>query len=250
MLKRDRLPSVSSPVSGSQFCLMAARRPYKRRRYLKKKRASSTAKFSYAGSGPVPRDLAIRQGDHHISNIVRMSAQAAYVTNAATDDLESLYFTLDTLPNYTEFTSLYDQYRIVACKVEFCPLNAFGPYWNGTTLVQQTVPNLFTCIDVDDAITPTASAMEQHESVKNHGAFSANSVGKFVRWVKPKAALDAYQTAGFTGFGTASSSQWFDCNSPSVQYYGIKWWLFNTTGTPVYRYLVTTTYYMEFKYSV
>jgi len=165
---------------------------------------------------------------------------------SATDDLAAYSFQLSDLSGYAAFTSLYDQYRILAVKMEFVPIDSYAPIWNGAAIVQVQSPILTTCLDLDDATTPTSSVVLAHESSKLHGALNANVAKKYVRWIEPAIAIENYQTGGFGGY-TSKTKQWCDCASPAVQHYGLKAWVFAPAGSLAYTCEVFATYYLEFK---
>lgn len=204
-------------------------------------------KFSASGSGRVPRNIVTLSGNRNIATVTRMW-QNQYSKAAATDELLALSFQLSDLPNYTQFTNLYDQYRILAVKVEFVARTPPVQYY-GVSAISSSAPVLYTAIDLDDVTTPTSTTLLAHESCKFHGAFTPMSTNKYVRWLKPATAVEMYQTGGFGGYG-ARQNQWIDTTSSSVQHYGIKWWIATAATTPAYYYDVVFTYYMEFKLPV
>lgn len=226
------------------------KRKYNRRSNFNRRLAYTGPRYLATGSGPIPRNIRVKQGDAHVVQISRMVQIQTYTDSANTDDLQALSFQLSDLPGYTQFTTLYDQYRFRAVKAEFIPLNMPVTYWNGTTVVVPTNPILYTCIDLDDAAIPgTNQVVEEHESVKCHGALTPATTAKYVRWISPAAAPEMYQTGGFGGYAS-KQYQWLDTASSSIQHYGLKWWVYAPTNTPAYKYNVTLTYYLEFKYGI
>jgi hypothetical protein len=132
-------------------------------------------------------------------------------TNAVTSG--ALIFALSDVPTPTDFTSLFDQYRIAQVRVEFLPeVNAFGA---STTAIQ--LPYVLTAIDYDDGSPATTAAIQQY------GTCMTNSYTEyFERVLNPRAALAAYSGA-FTSYAQSPPGQWMDSASPSIQYYGLKW---------------------------
>lgn len=125
-------------------------------------------------------------------------------------------FTLGTLPSYTDFTSLFDQYRIIQVQIKFTPLlaaNGFGPATTSTTL-----PTLYTAIDYDDSTTPAAV-----DDLRQYDTLEVSPYNVYTqRTFQPRAALALYSGV-FTSFGQTSPGQWIDAGSPNVQYYGLKY---------------------------
>lgn len=134
------------------------------------------------------------------------SLSVGTITPSATlDTFGAANFTLASLPDSTEFTTLFDQYRLLQVVVRFVPLTT-GPYMSP----------LFTVIDYDDSTTPTGIA-----SLLEYMTLETTQSGSFcIRAFNPRFATAAYSGV-FTSF--AQSRGWVDVASPSVQYYGIKW---------------------------
>lgn len=142
---------------------------------------------------------------------------AALTTN---DVLGTMVFALSDLPNYTEFTSLFDQYRIIEVEVRFIPYagnSACGPYG-------YSKPDLLVVADYDDATPPaTTAGLLQYENLQIvHG-----NAPLTVR-VRPHAALAAYSGA-FTSYANVEH-MWMDSGSPNVQHYGVKYSLTQAQG--------------------
>jgi len=113
-------------------------------------------------------------------------------------------FSLGALQDSTEFTTLYDQYRIGVCRVNFVANAGLQP----TTIS--------TVIDYDDATTQNKSALGEYST------FQQNQLGNsFFRTLQPRPALAAYSGA-FTSFGSAPAKMWMDVASPGILYYGVK----------------------------
>jgi hypothetical protein len=133
------------------------------------------------------------------------------VTNGVTTG--ALVFALSDLPSPTDFTSLFDQYRIKQVRVEFLPeTTAFGL---STTAI--ALPYVLTAIDYDDGTPVSTSAIQQYGTCQ-----TSPYTEYFQRILNPRAALAAYSGA-FTSYAQSPPGQWMDSNSPGIQYYGLKW---------------------------
>lgn len=139
-----------------------------------------------------------------------------YANNNTAALSASGYYSLATLPSYTEFTDLFDQYRIVWVKWKI--------FWNHPTDMMnfagaQTtgVPILYTMKDTNDGSVPVSvAAMSQNETFQSYLMTRPITVS-----FRPKCAQAVYSGA-FTSYAE-QGMPWVDSNSPSVQYYGIKW---------------------------
>lgn len=149
-------------------------------------------------------------------------------------------FTLDTLTGYTEFTALFDQYRIIEIRASFNPMTAaFGPSTTTTDL-----PMLYTVIDFDDAATPA-----NIDELRQFSTCQATSYRELqFRCFTPQFALAAYGGA-FTSYSQSRTGAWNDCNSPSIQYYGLKWAISPVTvvSSQYLLYNVDITYVLQFR---
>lgn len=146
----------------------------------------------------------------------------------------ALSFNLSSVPNYTEFTALFDQYRIDAVKVTFMPRA------NSAELgTNQGITKLFTVVDYDDAATPTAiNELMQYENLK-----TTRSTDDHNRTLRPMLARAVYQ-AGLTAYGTGRG--WVDCANPSVPHYGLRYAL-QQLPAGNQSYDLKIKYYLSFK---
>lgn len=162
------------------------------------------------------------------------------ITAGANDTGAGRRFRLSDVPTSSDFTNLFDQYRIVA-------VEAIYVFSTHILASQARYPRITFAVDYSDASLPGSEAdVLQYQNVE---CFQFGQVKHtFKRVLKPRAALAAYEGA-FTGYGMASPNQWFDTNDASVEYYGTKEWLSNyntvlATGAVINVY---HRYHMEFK---
>lgn len=153
-------------------------------------------------------------------------------------------FKLNDLPGYADFTGLYDRYRIKAVKMTFLPRISQQTVAGGVVAATQIAPPIGTCIDYDDANTPTdITTLQQYDSFRIHHEFKP-----FKIFIRPRLASALYNGAVFTAYGNAPGKQWIDVASPDVPYYGVKWattsYSAATTGNQYWD--VLATYYVEF----
>jgi len=122
----------------------------------------------------------------------------------AVDTLGAIATSLSLLPTNTDFTALYDEYRIVQATSIWNPFGGlFAPTW--------------TAIDYDDSTNPASiNALRQYETL-----MVSPSGHRFERTYTPKVAVAAYSGA-FTSFGNVQG-MWIDSASTGVQYYGLKY---------------------------
>lgn len=166
---------------------------------------------------------------------------AISITAGSSNTFGVYSFRLDELPNFAEFTNLYDAYKINRVKISFIP-------FSNVSLVRDGNPDdfknteytnrLFTVLDYTDVTVPvTINQLREYQSCK----WSPNNrIHK--RYFKPK-------VTGIVTAGSFQTSPWLQCSDSSdVQYLGIRYGLTHqatATSNTVYR--VEATYYCSFK---
>jgi len=139
-----------------------------------------------------------------------------YANNNPASLSVSGYYGLGGLNNYTEFSDLFDQYRIVWIKWKLI--------WNhpndtmNTSGAQSTgVPILYTIKDTNDGTCYSSlPLMAENETFESYLLTKP-----VVKSFRPKCAQAVYSGA-FTSYAE-QGMPWIDSNSTTVQYYGIKW---------------------------
>jgi len=159
-----------------------------------------------------------------------MSVTNAGMTTLATIALQttfyyafSMYFTLNTLPNYTTYTNAYDQYMIKSVTLKFYPVNNMVTAQDANNLANSQFGGfLHWIVDYDDAGIPTASDVGI-DTLRRRPSYKMMNIHRSTclrRSLRPHIAVGAYAGA-FTSFKNDKSG-WIDCNSPATQHYGIK----------------------------
>lgn len=165
---------------------------------------------------------------------------AVYYSNT---DSTANGFQLNQLPGYTEFTNLYDQYRIVGVDIRWTP--SVTQAIAGATPDQQ-LPRLVTVADFNDGTVPTTlSNLTQYQS------FRADLFNKTLfRSVKPRTALAVYNNLTNNGYALQDGPTWVDTGSAGVQHYGIKWglvWPVVGTGISMGKFTVDFTFKIQLR---
>ncbi len=179
----------------------------------------------------------------HRGKAYRFVRSAFYNTLTASsgNTFASGNFKLSDLPNYTDFTALFDRYRFVAVVVKFVPTTQPTEVGSSTSLIGDN-PVVYTVIDYDDSATPLSV-----DELRQFDTAQVNPIGTyFERVLVPKAALGSY-SGTFASYSQAPQYMWHDCNSPNIQFYGLKWasTAFSTSGTTAL-YQMEVDYILEF----
>ncbi len=185
------------------------------------------------GSVPLVRDVPrIRMKRNKVYTFVRSYPNFVLSAPASAPDyLNAMNFTLSALPSSTEFTALFDQYRIVQVTVRFLPLAGVG---SGSS-------PLITAIDYDDSSTPVAvTDLLQYDShVMTQPGVTLE------RTFTPRVSTAVY-SGTFTSFASAPNSLWIDVASPNTQYYGLKLAVAAASGSTA-NWNVLSEYVMQFR---
>lgn len=184
------------------------------------------------GSGRIFR---FKRTDHEVITIVM---------NAATANSSGAFeFKLNALPGFTEFTSLFDKYRIHHIKARFMPRITEQTVAGAMTAATQTSPPICTVVDQDDSTPGDFTVLQQYDNSIWHDNYKP-----FSRTIYPRVSQAVFGGSVFTSYGNADATQWIDVASPDVPYYSLKWatapYSLNLNGNQFWD--VFFTYYLEF----
>lgn len=129
-------------------------------------------------------------------------------------------FELTYLPNSSEFTDLFDQYRIDSVKMTFAySANSNNQAVGPNLFPYNVIPRIGLAKDPDDN-TVWATVADGCECPD----YNEHQLDKpFSITVKPKPAIQLFNGA-FSGYGTMAGKQlWIDCASNVLPHYGLKW---------------------------
>jgi len=173
--------------------------------------------------------------------------------NAITWGTLTCNFKLEDCVNYTEFTNLYDQYKIVGVKLKLIPYQtdattAAAP----SSLAGQPSFLIHSVIDYDDNTAVSASntgadAMRQYPSYRCSNIYARH--GKpWSRYLRPKIAREVYRTPVLTGYESAKMP-WLDSDYADVSAYGLKLLFEVVSGGAAAQLMfkAEVTYYLRFK---
>lgn len=215
---------------------MAVRKYLKKRPAFQRRSISAFAKWSRPivtpGSSAIGRSQSVSRGGQVFST--KRTVTTGRLAASTTVETDAAYsFQLSDLPNYTEFTLLYDEYRIDKVVMTVIPDTQ-----QTLTTAGQGNCVMWSVLDYDDATALTVLALQQYETCKTH-----NSIKPFTRTVVPRWAKAVYSGA-FTSF--SSGSGWIDSASAGVQHYGIKLGIATQQGTSN-TYTIVCDYYVSFR---
>jgi hypothetical protein len=138
------------------------------------------------------------------------------------------------MPNYNEFTALFQQYRIANIEL----LMFFNRNADSTATGGATLPLVAFVKDYTNATAPgSLSDLLQYENVELKQFGNARGESPAVRiQIRPRVAIQVNDYGTFPA-AVAAEEQWYDTAFPDTPFYGVKGWYDNqTTGagtTPV-----------------
>lgn len=162
-------------------------------------------------------------------------------------------FRLSDLPDYSQFTNLFDRYRINAVKLLFIPAyNSIeenqGNLNQASSLNYLSVqPRVYTIIDKNgDATTSTENTMLENGNVR----IIREPCKSFTVYCKNPCVQLAGEASGVIVSGISKARQWCDTTNYNMAHYGISWGgiAYNgTSSTVAQAYNIVATYYLQFK---
>lgn len=219
------------------------------RRPMKRSRSSNSwARRRSSGSRRIMRKVS---GGMIVHKFTRKMVQSLAITNSLNPQNYAMGWTLNAVPNYGEFTALFDQYRITRIEVTWIYDHNSGDISTAAGVASNAnmgLPNLYAVADYDDNTALSGlTDYVQYEPCK------IARLNKIQRWtIRPKIAMAAYQAGTFTSYANARS--WIDSASPAVVHFGLKWAVdasmcnpANSAAVQIGTMNVITKYWLEMK---
>lgn len=161
------------------------------------------------------------------------------------DQFGSYQFKLSDCPNVSEFTALFDMYRITGVKITFYPTTQSVSISGGGTAVNIVTPRFITAIDEDDSTAPST----QEELLQYQTCRITTVNKKHTIYFKPKVASEIYASAVSTAYGSPKT-MWLNLSNTNVPHFGLKWCMESAGSTApagAFSYKVNVKYYLQFR---
>lgn len=160
-----------------------------------------------------------------------------YITCSNTSDVAFSFIpNLAQLPSSTDFTAMFDQYKISGVAIKIIPrFNVLAATANGSS-------QILTCVDYDANGPSTLSAIQQYQSMKLTRGTSIHR-----RYIKPAILVQAYQGVTSTGY-LPKWNTWIDANDNAVPHYGLYGVVPAAAGGSQITYDLEATFYVQCKY--
>lgn len=192
------------------------------RRYARRRPRVSRAVVARMYRRVRPRGMT---GVHIFKRTTQLSAITASISSLGVqNNIATAYqFNLNQLPNATEFTNLFDQYKILKAKISFVPggnMALISPLSGVSSSFG--FGRFLSAIDYDDATAPAdENTLLQYEQPNLK---ITSPMRTHTRYINPKVLAAIYQSAISTSY-ESRKAPWLDVGNPSVPHYGLKVWV-------------------------
>jgi len=174
-----------------------------------------------------------------LRDVQHMVDQGEITATSAANGYYAFGFVLTDLIDYSQWTSVFDQYKINMIEVDIVAMTLLPAPSTGA---QYSLG--YVAIDYDDNVVPTS--IGQIQAYSNSMILRPSRDLRFS--LQPKTATEVQSTfAGATAGAGVSNSQWLDCTYNSVPHYGIKAAIVQSTSTNLTRWRILLRYHVSFR---
>jgi len=178
------------------------------------RRKRKTIKRTYKRR-PIPRSLVTRS----MLKCTRVTELTPFTITATTDawTTTNYNFRLVDLPSFTDFTNLFDSYKITGVKITWMPRYFDSSMGGANAYTPATAtPNIWLCTD-DDSDSNLTSQLQAMQV--DRARMVKNPWKPFSMFVRPKFTREVKVFAGIAGANPGSG--WLDTANSGVYHYGI-----------------------------
>lgn len=126
----------------------------------------------------------------------------------------AMTFAINQATNFTEFSALFDEYKINAVNIRVSPNSTIAQ-----SATSQTLPYIEWVYDHDDSVPPNIATFRERMGIRTK-FFNAttNSANMYCR---PRPVSQVYATPAI-GYSTNQKATWLDMSNTTVPHYAIK----------------------------
>lgn len=181
----------------------------------------------------------------------RSCTKTAAVSSQSNPVINYYLFSLNDLPDYTEFTALYDQYQIAAVKISFIPLvsqvtsNIESTY----SVLAPTLANYYRSYSAIDYNNTSASGVTGPDNLREYQTYKWKPLPRtHSRYLKPKPIMQNGGSA--LNYTLPGKVPWFDVATGSNEGYAGLFFGYDAmpdlpNGTAIYT--IECKYYLKFR---
>jgi hypothetical protein len=165
-------------------------------------------------------------------------------SQAGTINRYGVSFTLNDVPNTSEFTSMFDQWRIYEVEVHLIPRNNVTT--TGTT-PSDTATYVVSWLDFDNIAFISAGITDglQSRTLELH-----SSHNPIVRRFSPKINLRSTDISGTEASGVSLYEGWCDSGAAGIAHYGFKIAIGGTTSASDVVFDIFVKYHLQFRNTI
>lgn len=180
-----------------------------------------------------------------IDGFANFDMQLTFAPSATRYYLSGTSIYADSLPNVTEFSSLFDSFRItkVTVRIDF-PMSVSNSALLSPSFL---IPQLMYAPDYNDAGSALKADLLQYPQVDVHN-FNKNGCSPWMVEISPRALSEVSSGIISTAYAALPNSTWLRTNTFDIQHYGIKLFFdnFGNTSNLNMPFEITIWYHMEF----
>lgn len=204
------------------------RRPLRKRTYRRRARTRTSR---------AAKTVNVKKDIHYFKRFTYKSTITGDVSRVAKG---ALTFKLDDVPGLSDFTSLFDYYKITGVQLKFTTY--LDP--NSQAAGNAYYPKMYSTIDLDDDSAPLSSDdLRQRQSCKIRWLAPNRSYNFFLR---PRYLKNVYISGVANGY-ELGRNQWLDLSNTNVPHYGFKYVIENLNPDLSQAVQVEACYYLAFR---
>lgn len=132
--------------------------------------------------------------------------------------LANFQFAMSSLPNATEFTSLFDQFKINLVKMTFM----LGTDYGGSAIPVNNIPRMYYVQDFDGQLTGVPSSINDLREYSGCKQWLFNTNKPCVVWIKPRLLNWIYRTGGVTEATVPMTPKFISTNYADTLHSGLR----------------------------
>lgn len=200
---------------------MPYKRTYKKRKTTKRRRSYNMTRRRIYRKPKSGFLRTIKWSNRDAANLCHNTNNGS---DAVSESTGSASFQLTDLQASSEFTAVFDQYRLV--KVLYRWVVTRDTDWATTTTNRGYPVRILWCHDFNDSTPPSSSELMQRAGMRE--VYINGDDRPVSRWYKlnPATLMVGYESSVASSY-VPKWRQWIDMASSSTPHYGLKWWVGN-----------------------
>lgn len=191
----------------------------------------------------------VNQGLFHVKQTVNGSTMVGFgntraISQQLLDTNYGIEFRAADIPQFGNWGSLFDQYRINKIVLKLIPMANVNQTGSVTTVNPGVVASV---IDYDNGGT-TLVALDQYEQYASCRISPVIKMSPITRILVPRVNIGVQNQGGAVVSGVNKGKQWIDCGLSTVAHHGVKIFVdkYATAGS-AQTWQVFATYYLSFR---